>query len=116
LFATALACAAAAGFVFFDADIRSAVFVFDADIDADPDVIMDLIMVAGLFIPVVGLVCLLGFAGVVTGARAHPAFQAASAAQRSTQSHGDGLEAWRTHTDTRHHPSRRHPPRVPAPV
>jgi DivIVA domain-containing protein len=68
LFATALACAAAAVFVFFDADIRSAVFVsvFDADIDADPDVIMDLIMVAVLFIPVVGLVCLLGFAGVVT--------------------------------------------------
>jgi DivIVA domain-containing protein len=56
LFATALACAAAAVFVFFDADI-----------DADPDVIMDLIMVvAVLFIPVVGLVCLLGFAGVVT--------------------------------------------------
>jgi hypothetical protein len=55
LFATALACAAAAVFVFFDADI-----------DADPDVIMDLIMVAALFIPVVGLVCLLGFAGVVT--------------------------------------------------
>jgi DivIVA domain-containing protein len=66
LFATALACAAAAVFVFFDADIGSAVFVFDADIDADPDVIMDLIMVAVLFIPVVGLVCLLGFAGVVT--------------------------------------------------
>jgi hypothetical protein len=68
LFATTLACVVAAVFVFFDADIRSAVFVFvfDADIDADPDVIMDLIMVAGLFIPVVGLVCLLGFAGVVT--------------------------------------------------
>jgi DivIVA domain-containing protein len=66
-FATALACVVAAVFVFFDADIRSAVFVFsDADIDADPDVIMDLIMVAALFIPVVGLVCLLGFAGVVT--------------------------------------------------
>jgi DivIVA domain-containing protein len=68
LFATTLACVVAVVFVFFDADIRSAVFVsvFDADIDADPDVIMDLIMVACLFIPVVGLVCLLGFAGVVT--------------------------------------------------
>jgi DivIVA domain-containing protein len=65
-FASALACVVAAVFVFFDADIRSAVFLFDADIDADPDVIMDLIMVACLFIPVVGLVCLLGFAGVVT--------------------------------------------------
>jgi hypothetical protein len=42
LFATTLACAAAAVLVFFDADIRSAVFVFDADIDADPDVIIDL--------------------------------------------------------------------------
>jgi len=65
-FASALACVVAAVFGFFDADIRSAVFLFDADIDADPDVIMDLIMVACLFIPVVGLVCLLGFAGVVT--------------------------------------------------
>ena len=68
-FATTLACVVAAVFVFFDADLRSAVFVsvFDADIDADLDVIMDLIiMVAALFIPFVGLVCLLGFAGVVT--------------------------------------------------
>jgi hypothetical protein len=28
--------------------------------------------------------------------------QAAPAAQRSTHGHGDGLAAWRTHTDTRH--------------
>jgi DivIVA domain-containing protein len=69
LFATALACVVAVVFVLFDADIRSAVFVFvfDADIDADLDVILDLIMgVAALFVPVVGLVCLLGYAGVVT--------------------------------------------------
>jgi hypothetical protein len=67
LFATALACAVAVVFFLFDADIRAAVFVFsDADIDADPDVILDLIMMTALFVPVVGLVCLLGFAGVVT--------------------------------------------------
>ena len=33
---------------------------------------------------------------------AYPVFQAAPAAQRSTHGHGDGLEAWRTHADTRH--------------
>jgi hypothetical protein len=42
---------------------------------------------------------------------AYPVFQAAPAAQRSTHGHGDGLEAWRTHAHTRHHPWR-----VPAPV
>ncbi len=36
--------------------------------------------------------------------------------QRSTHGHGDGLETWRTHTDTRHHPPGRHRPRVPVAV
>ena len=35
---------------------------------------------------------------------AYPIFEAASAAQRSTHGHGDGLEAWRAHADTRHLP------------
>ena len=34
----------------------------------------------------------------------YPIFQAASAAQRSTYGHGDGLEAWWTQADTRHRP------------
>ena len=34
------------------------------------------------------------------GRSRYPIFQAASAAQRSTHGHGDGLEAWRAHTDT----------------
>ena len=40
-----------------------------------------------------------GVAGGVGRSR-YPIFQAASAAQRSTHGHGDGLEAWRTHADT----------------
>ena len=46
----------------------------------------------------------------------YPIFQAASAAQRSTYGHGNGLEAWWTQADTRPHPPGRHRPRLPAAV
>jgi len=42
-------------------------------------------------------------------------FEAASAAQRSTHGHGDGLGAWWTHVDTRHSAGR-YRPRVPVAV
>jgi hypothetical protein len=49
-------------------------------------------------------------AGGVRGARAaYPVFPAAPAVQRSTHGHGDGLEAWWTHTDTRHSAGWRRP-------
>ena len=43
-----------------------------------------------------------GCGGRSSAQGAYPVFQAAPAAQRSTHGHGDGLEAWRTHADTRH--------------
>ena len=43
-------------------------------------------------------------AGVQGAPGPYPVFQAAPAAQRSTHGHGDGLEAWWAHADTRHHP------------
>ena len=41
-----------------------------------------------------------GYGWGCSGRSRYPIFQAASAAQRSTHGHGDGLEAWRTHADT----------------
>ena len=107
LFAGALACAAAVVFVFFDADIRSAVFEF-----FDADIVLSLF----LAVPVCGCGALVGANGVRGAQGAYPVFQAAPAAQRSTHGHGDGLEAWWTHSDTRHHPPGRHPPPVPVAV
>jgi hypothetical protein len=95
LFAGALFWAAYAVFLFF--------FVF---VDGDePESVVGVL---------VFLVCAFGSAagGVQSAQGAYPIFQAAPAAQRSTHGHGDGLEAWRTRTDTRHSAGR-HRPRVP---
>ena len=118
LFAGALACAAA--FVFL--------FLIAADIDPDvnkylrlPRSLSWLSGRSGRCCSVLAVAAFLvwGFCGGLDrgcegrsrAQGAYPVFQAAPAAQRSTHGHGDGLEAWRTHTDTRHHPRR-----VPAPV
>ena len=86
LFATALACAAAAVFLFFLADPIG-----------DPDDYWNV----GLSVLAVQL-CVFGVrAGAAHCASGrYPIFQAASAAQRSTHGHGDGLEAWWAHADT----------------
>ena len=83
--AGALACAAAVVFVIFDADIRSAVF----------KVLSTSTSLSLCSLP--SLVCGVGLFAALNGARdtpgAYPVFQAAPAAQRSTNGHSDGLEA-----------------------
>ena len=100
LFATALACATAFAFSFSRLDGPAYGLLFS--------------LAVGAFVG--GAVAGAG-GGAVAGVQgAYPVFQAAPAAQRSTHGHGDGLEAWRTHTDTRHHPPGRHRSRVPVAV
>jgi hypothetical protein len=60
-------------------------------------------------------VCFWVRAGAHCAPGPYPVFEAPPAAQRSTHGHGDGLEAWWTHADTRH-PLGRHRSWVPAPV
>ena len=105
LFAGALACAAAAVFL----------FSLSTTSTSAPDEVF-CFWSSWRWLCFLGLAFLLGLCWGVQGAQgAYPVFQAAPAAQRSTHGHGDGLEAWRAHADTRH-PLGRHRSRVPAPV
>jgi hypothetical protein len=92
LFATALACAAAAVFLFF--------FV---DVDLDDDTYW-LLFFSAVWACIPGAV-----AGALALIEAWRVFEAASAAQRSTHGHGDGLEARWTHAVTRHSVGRHRP-------
>ena len=85
LFATALAHAAVAVFLFF-----VVFFVSFIDEDVDPDGVLVWFLLASACI----------FGGARRSRRRSRVFEAAPAAQRSTHGHGDGLEAWWTHTGT----------------
>ena len=109
LFAVALACATAFAFLFLYISLPN-FFADDLYIADDMDGLLfglAFAAFAGELLRGLGWGC----EGRSSAQGAYPIFQAAPTAQRSTHGHGGGLEAWRTHTDTRHQPRR-----VPAPV
>ena len=109
LLAGALACATALVFFFF---------IYDIDQLDRYSGLYDLLFFLALLAFLGGFRGGLGWGlgGCSRAPGAYPIFHAAAAAQRSTYGHGDGLQAWWAHADTRHHPRGRRRPPVPVAV